>query len=287
MDVEDLHARLAAAIELVAADDRPAFVRGWIANLPKNEQTAVVALMGILSFNSQLPTKHIVVLLHGIRTAGVWQDAVKRMFEGTNVTVVPLGYGYFDALRFAIPWGRSGAISLVSRELQALKRDYPSSDISVIAHSFGTYIITKVLAPDQGIRLKRLLLCGSIVPTDFAWENVKGKPPRDSIVNDVGTRDIWPVLARTLTWGYGTSGTYGFKQTAVTDRYHDLAHSDFFSELWVRKFWLPFISDGTIHPSDWEKVRPTPPTYLALLGVIQLKYIVMLLLASGGWWLWR
>ena len=289
MDVAELSSRLQQALAANPHVDRLSFIRGWVANLPPGDQIAATALMGLLSFYSPPQEGHVLVLLHGIRTAAIWQEAVRSMFNGTSIRVIPIGYEYLDVFRFLIPFWRSGPVSRVAAQMQSIKRDNPNVHISVIAHSFGTFIISRILSPDQGIRIKRLLLCGSVLPATFAWENVQGRPSRDALVNDVGSRDVWPVLARTMTWGFGSSGTFGFKQAAVTDRFHNLTHSDFFSEEWVKEYWLPFICDGTIIPSKWESERPTPPVWLNLLALFHLKYVVpvVLLIVILAWRLWK
>lgn len=275
MQIEQLADKLGSAFENVAIADRPVFIRGWIAAQDEKDRVTLTALLGVFDFQAPPSEKHLVVLVHGIRTHAVWQEAVKQMFDGTGVTVIPIGYGFLDVVRFLIPLARGNAIKRAKKEFKAIKLQHPNASISVIAHSFGTYLITKILCPDQGIRLKRLILCGSIIPVDYDWGSIQGLPHRDSVLNDVGSKDAWPVLANTVTWGFGPSGTYGFKQFAVTDRFHNLSHSDFFSDGWVRKFWLPFIRYGEITPSDWEVVRPSPPYWMDVLTYIHLKYLLL------------
>lgn len=282
MDISEIANRLSIDLQEVSVADRFTFTRGWIANLPPADRVAATALVGLMNFSPHQSNNQILVLIHGIRTAAEWQEAVRSMFDGTNVIVFPIGYEYFDVLRFILPWTRRTPIDRVSRELQNIKDSNPNVPISIIAHSFGTYIVSRVLKPDQGIRLKRLLFCGSIVPRDFEWDTVRGKPERDDFVNDVGTRDIWPVLAQSLSWGYGSSGTFGFKQSSIRDRFHDLTHSDFFSEAWVRKYWLPFICDGTVRPSEWDSARPKQSFGLTALTIFQIKYIFLVTVVGCG-----
>jgi hypothetical protein len=197
------------------------------------------------------------------------------MFDGTGVEVIPIGYGFFDVVRFLIPGLRSGPVTHVASQIQSVKREHSEAAISIIAHSFGTYILSQLLYPDRGFRFKRIVLCGSIIPAEYAWENVQGRPDRQEILNDVGTRDVWPVLAQTTTWGYGSSGTFGFKQYALLDRFHDFTHSDFFGESWVKTYWIPFICNGEVNNSPWDSKRPTPPVYFGILTVLHVKYVIL------------
>lgn len=256
-------------------EQRIAFIKGFVSKLDVEDKTAITALMGMLDFSMPPVEKQVLILLHGIRTAAVWQESIRQIFKDTGVEVIPIGYGYFDVLRFLVPGLREGPVQHVASQIQSVKRDHPGASISVIAHSFGTYILSKLLYPDQGLRFKKIVLCGSIISTSYVWENVQGRPTRDFILNDVGTRDIWPVLAETFTWGYGSSGTFGFKNHALNDRFHNLTHSDFFEESWVRKYWISFICEGVTQASSWDSGRPTPSIFLNLLTTLHLKYLLI------------
>src|ERR1700736_1241877 len=99
--------------------------------------------------------------------------------------------------------------------------------ISVIAHSFGTFVISHLMAKEFERKFNRVIFCGSVLPYNFEFEQIKGRftPP---ILNEVGTRDIWPAIAESLTWGYGSAGTYGFRRPPVRDRWHDGARHGYF-----------------------------------------------------------
>lgn len=274
--------RIAEAEEKPHPDQRISFIKGFVSTLDSEDKTAITALMGMLDFSMPPVEKQVLILLHGIRTAGVWQESIRQMFDGTGVEVIPIGYGYFDVFRFLIPGLREGPVMQVASQIQSVKRDNTEASISIIAHSFGTYILSKLLYPDQGLRFKKIVLCGSIISGSYAWENVQGRPSRNFILNDVGTRDVWPAFAETFTWGYGSSGTFGFKNHALQDRFHDLTHSDFFEELWVKKYWISFICDGVVHASAWDLRRPTPPVFLSLLTTFHAKYLIILIVIL--WW---
>jgi hypothetical protein len=115
--------------------------------------------------------------------------------------------------------------------------------LSVIAHSFGTYAIGKILKENPDIRLHRLILCGAILPSEFRWDQIPHSVETE-IINDCGIRDIWPVLAQSTTFGYGPSGRFGFGAPGVRDRYHDFGHGGFFQEQFVSNFWLPWFRSG-------------------------------------------
>ena len=136
----------------------------------------------------------------------------------------------------------------------------------VIAHSFGSYIVSRILRSERGMQCERIILCGSIVPRHFQWAEFARSMSKDSIINDVGTADFYPVLATFASVGYGSSGHLGFQTARVTDRYFPYGHSDFFNAEHVRRFWRPFITDGRIETSAWDVKKPKNGIHIMLLS---------------------
>lgn len=228
--------------------------------------------------------KHIVVLIHGIRTHAVWQERLaQKLTSDANLETFPIGYGFFDILSFWFPFlTRRGPINRVLRELRTLRIQHSNSDISVVAHSFGTYIMSQILSDETDIRLHRLQLCGSIIPLKYRWDKVTSRI-NGVVINDAGTRDYWPVIASLISWGYGPSGTFGFKTASVRDRFHNCGHSDFFSDEQMDTYWLPLLIDGQLVPSAWTGSRTSPGILISFLNRFPLKSFFVILLSL---WLW-
>ena len=91
-------------------------------------------------------------------------------------------------------------------------------------------------------------------------------------MNECGTRDAWPLLAQMTTWGYGESGTFGFGHAAVRDRFHDLGHSEFFTEEFVKEWWVPLFRDGEVRDSVATRASPL---YLRVMSWPGLRWIVL------------
>jgi hypothetical protein len=153
---------------------------------------------------------------------------------------------------------------------------------SIIAHSFGTYVIARILAEHTDLRFQRIIFCGSVVPHTFRFEDHRSQFDCE-IINEVGTRDILPVLAETSTFGYGSGGTYGFRRPGVRDRWHNgKAHSDFLTDAFCSRFWVPYLRDGTIAEDD---PRPEgPPAWIALVRLAQPRFVLIVLIALALWW---
>jgi hypothetical protein len=231
----------------------------------------------------------VIVLLHGIRTHAEWQEMVRRVLERIPHTkVIPLKYGFFDAFRFWFPGRlRRKPIDELRWRIRDAHNLYPGARLSAIAHSYGTYAICQILDDDPGMKLGRLVLCGSILSTSLRWDKMR-RQITSEIINECGIRDIWPVLAESTTWGYGASGTFGFGAPGVHDRYHHCGHSDYFTEQMVADYWLPwFQTQAKIHTGHDKR----SPYLWSFLTIIKLKYWVpTLLLIAGaclgvGYWL--
>lgn len=259
-------------------------IRAAIASIsnPHDRTIAETAfLLGSLA-STLLSSQKIVVLIHGIRTHAEWQERLKTQLEATGIKGIPIGYGFFDLFRFLCPlFTRAKPQRRVERELRSIRSKYPNAEISVVAHSFGTYLMSQILEDATDIRIHRLLLCGSVIPRDYRWDKVKSRVT-GTVLNEAGAKDIWPALAR-VTWGFGPSGTLGFKTAHVDDRFHNCGHSDFFQEQHMTKYWLPFLSDGQIVPLA-NGGHPKSPWYISLPCTLPLKigfvaFVVMSLAA--------
>jgi pimeloyl-ACP methyl ester carboxylesterase len=217
----------------------------------------------------------VIFLIHGIRDRARWQSLVKRIMEEIDgVEVIPIRYGYFDVFRFWLPvCTRSKPIRYTQKQIQIGKNNYRVNKYSVIAHSFGTYAISKVLDDTQDLALERLVLCGCIIPKSYPWEHLKGRI-KHKVINDYGTRDIWPFWARKLSWGYGETGRYGFGRSDVEDRAHNHGHSDYFDESFIRAYWKPLFESGQVVKSTWEEKAPKPSRILEIISMLPVKSLL-------------
>jgi len=96
----------------------------------------------------------VVLLIHGIRTSASWQGMVKQILQREGRTIVyPIKYGYFDAIRFWSPlFTRGLPISEVLYKMKHAIAEHPEAELIIVAHSFGTYAITKILQKNPDVR---------------------------------------------------------------------------------------------------------------------------------------
>ncbi len=217
----------------------------------------------------------VVVLVHGIRDQALWQSEVRASLRAANFQVVLTNYGRFDLIRFLlpIPTFRNAVVKSVRDQIRSIRLREPNSDISVIAHSFGTYIMSRVMSDEFDIMFDRIIFCGGVYSNKIKFEQFSNRfsPP---IINEVGAKDFWPALASSVTWGYGSPGTFGFRRPLFEDRWHrDADHSYFLSKCFCSKYWVPFLLDGRVESG--EESPDQPHVSVRIAHVIQIKYIVL------------
>jgi len=216
----------------------------------------------------------VVILVHGIRTHAPWIAMIRSEFERAGLIVQPTNYGRFDVLRFL--WGSPrSSIDQVWEAVEYTRQRYPGAKICFLAHSFGTYIVARILQRQLNFRADRVVFCGSVVNYRFPFAHLSNRYDGD-IINEASGRDIWPIFAESATFGYGTGGTYGFKTAGVRDRWHKgFGHSQYLTKEFCQKYWIPFFKDGRIQEGDL--LDDTPPLWVRFIDVVKLKFAIPLI----------
>ena len=166
---------------------------------------------------------HAVVLIHGIMTAAGWRERIGNELEraDSRLTPIKVGYEFFDVVRFWLPIGpwRRTAADTVWKKTESVFGNPNIDHVSVIAHSFGTWIVGHLFT-NRGLRFHRVILCGAVLDTKFeSWDRVKSQidsanfqdDPNAIVVNDCGTRDVWPIFAK-----FATSGLRRFRAVGLS-----------------------------------------------------------------------
>lgn len=228
---------------------------------------------------------HVVVLVHGIRDRAPWVQIVDKALGGNGIKVVGVRYGRFSALKFLAPIDFSERpLSLIDRTFRQVRKQHPDAKISVIAHSFGTHLVARLLQRDDTLKFWRVIVCGSVLEQDFNWGRVEHQivgmeaTPGQlyKVLNDCGNADIWPVLGASAGWRFGSAGTDAFGSTYVCDRFHNGGHGLFLQADFIKTYWEPFIRNGIIVPGEatqGEKV----PWYIRAVAAIPLRYLQFVL----------
>tara|TARA_R110002167_G_C12672100_1_gene650793 strand:- start:564 stop:1832 length:1269 start_codon:yes stop_codon:yes gene_type:complete len=196
--------------------------------------------------------KHVIFLIHGIRDFASWQNEIAKILQKPGeIRVVGTRYGYFNVFKFLAPWkNHFKALQIIKQDYEATRRQYPNAKISVIAHSFGTYLLGKLIKENKTFKFWKVILCGSVLDQNYAWidhqDQIGAPDDKDLakyIINDCGDADIWPALARSAGWHYGYAGTHGFSGPSVSNRVFAGNHGLFFDPKFIEKNWKPFLHD--------------------------------------------
>lgn len=201
------------------------------------------------------PGKNIVVSIHGIRTLGKWQNK----FESEVASKLPefiiktYRYNYFSCIQLLLPFARNRIIKHFREELIHIINSYPNAEFHFISHSFGTYVLANgiiTLPIDTELKIKNIILAGSVLKENFQWTSLKNKFGIENIINECGYNDNVLLLSKIACIGMGMAGRRGFMGCdEVVNRFYHGGH-DFFDREpnFMSKYWLPFFGgDVTAH----------------------------------------
>ncbi|WP_422384404.1 alpha/beta hydrolase [Roseibium album] len=253
--------------------------------------------------------KHLIITVHGIRTYGRWQSRLENLINsGSNKRKAEFAhykYGVFTLVSFLIPYLRRLAVRRFKNELVTIVEEGQYSSVDIVAHSFGTYLSVEALhqlAGSSGLRIRNLILCGSVVSPDRNLNVLLAKRGNVSrVINDCGTRD-GVLLLTLLVFGVGMAGRLGLQgmsRDKLINRFFCLGHSGYFGEggkdpdAFMRKWWVPVLNDGEVALSDERSEAPNfSDRFWAALGsngssvTVSIYAAVLGSLAFSFWSLW-
>ncbi|MET4177847.1 hypothetical protein ABIB99_008981 [Bradyrhizobium sp. LA6.1] len=194
--------------------------------------------------HSEADKPDLVYSLHGIRTNAFWQSQLaEKIKTATGFEVKARNYMRFSAVMFVLKnIFAAKPLRLVEGDLLDLQKRYR---VSVIAHSFGTWLLFKALCENSKLRVHNIILCGSIFPrASSAWRQLKYGTGQISgnIVNFCGARDPFPALAELLSRDFGASGVVGAGDPTIEDSFHDVGHSGFLTPEFCSEYWINILA---------------------------------------------
>src|SRR5262249_19515860 len=147
-------------------------------------------------------------------------------------------YGRVSARDFAMPKKRRAFVHLLQDIYSEELARNPHAHFDFLGHSNGTYMLGESLKKIPGMWFRHVLVAGSVLPTDYRWDEVKDERKQiEKVRSDRGRKD-WPVawLCSALRHGFlmsdvGTGGYDGFtKDSVYEERYHPGGHGSMFNE---------------------------------------------------------
>jgi pimeloyl-ACP methyl ester carboxylesterase len=112
-----------------------------------------------------------------------------------------------------LPWMRRQRVDWLRDEYTRYSNQLGFTRPSIIAHSFGTYVVARSLEV-YGIQFDRIVFCGSIVRRDYPWSKVLDRDLARHVLNDYGRIDVWAWIAEWVARDAGQSGLRGFEDHA-------------------------------------------------------------------------
>ena len=189
--------------------------------------------------------------IHGIRTHAEWQHTLGEVLNDEGLHFRHKRFGYYLLTSFIRPARNQHHVDEFFTYYGEQIHHHPSVDLnnptkrpSVIAHSFGSFVIGYAMLKYPEIKFDKVILCGSILPRDFDWHRLFVRDQVGRVRNECGGKDIWVWLAPFAVRGTGRSGRYGFDfigSRCANDPHTYHRHSDYFHPHHIRHTWLPFL----------------------------------------------
>ncbi|MDB5389007.1 MAG: Alpha/beta hydrolase family protein [Planctomycetaceae bacterium] len=245
----------------------------------------------------QSAVRRVVFLLHGIRASNIdtWIEELKKLVierDGEHTAVRHPTYGYFTAARFALPSVRRKNITKFQDWYTEALAECPTAEFNIIAHSNGTYILGQSLRHTPGMHFVNVILAGSVLPTHFPWDQLKGQVGR--VRNDRANRD-WPVallcnaLRGLCMWDIGTGGFAGFEGDETLEvAYYNGDHGEVLRPVYQAAL-VDFIFGGDLvrpknlanSPGFYRQLSNAMPYFAVLLVMAILTGMGCLIFQNG------
>lgn len=243
-----------------------------------------------------------VIVIHGMNSRAKWQEAfsweiANRLSYSAPVLIYKYGWATIDVFarwlheRLARRLGERMRIAIEEAQKSRLP-DRPD----IIAHSFGTLLLSRVLENPAFADLKfgRIITAASIVRPDFDWDRLIEQGRVEAVLNHVGGRDRAVPLAQFAIPGAGPGGKVGYLAAATLNvRADHYGHSGFFipenlgAAISRHGLWQAFLTRPLAHFRPAGAFVPGPhwrPAPLPLrLCTRALAYGLFWVLAPFSW----
>lgn len=206
----------------------------------------------------------LVIPIHGIRSDAGWIPKFTFLASSSGWAVAPFVYGFESGLILRDPKRKSEVVNEFRLWLDEIRKTFKGS-ISIVAHSFGSYIIGKYLseAKDLVETFGGIVLAGSILHTEFDWPGFLEKQEVNMVMNTRSTNDEWVSMLPDGGIKYlgedplmGSAAVNGFKKqhARLVERESGLLkHSNIFESDVITRLWLPFLAlaEKQVPTGDW------------------------------------
>lgn len=212
--------------------------------------------------------QNVIFILHGIRASNRgWvsklADLVAREFP--DAEVIPSSYGYLSALDFFIPFLHIRPLRWFHTKYADYYAQNPGANFYFVGHSNGTYILGRSLLALRGMRFDKIILAGSVLPTNYPWRKIFKRGQYRELRNDQANADF-PVgflcsgLHGLGRKDIGTGGYEGFQDddnSVIQYAFHGGDHGAALVDSNLENF-VDFLRGGTNSPKPSSLAEENP-----------------------------
>ena len=196
---------------------------------------------------------------------------------------MPIDYGHFTARKLLSSKARREKVDWLKEEVAKKCNQLKcTSPPSIIAHSFGSYLVCSVISIYK-LKFDKIIFCGAIVPRDYDWTEAFQRNRVQAVLNQFGGMDFWARIVSRFVAGTGPSGYLGFIDEAggkvIQQGREEFRHSDYFYEDNYKSQWIRFLS-GELVAS--EELRPNRGSSLLAHATTALVTTVLVATALFG-----
>ncbi len=189
----------------------------------------------------------VLVIIPGIRTNAEWIDHAKDYIESfyTDVIIIKCCTRHISFFDLIFRLRKKSLVNEVRDQLVDIIMLNPTSNISLLCHSYGSDLITDVLL-EIDHNFSKIIFIGSVChekKAKFISQKCK------TFYNFRGRKDLISLLAPVIRPDvYGSTGYFGFnKGVYVIDVIFNVNHYKCTNELFIRKFVIPLINELPIN----------------------------------------
>jgi len=198
----------------------------------------------------------ILVSIHGLLSDAEWNQEIAPIASSQDWIFAPYTYDTNKPDLLFRPDKRSKVLEDFRDWIYDLQKRYDAS-ISIIAHSFGTYIIGSYLEgfidkEFPPVVFNSIILTGSILTKNFNWEKYRGYSvgsvyntiaPNDEFVRYMPATDLKKFIGMSTI--FGKAGIEGFesKTSMLTQgSFGILTHTNSIKRDIIETKWMPFLN---------------------------------------------
>jgi len=183
----------------------------------------------------------------------VWQKDLAPVLARHGLVPWALDYGRFRADQFLRKGARLKKLTWLRTEYERVTAEAQSKRPSIIAHSFGSYLVAALLTKYPELVFDKIILTGSIVDRAFDWPSLLSKGQVNLVRNDYGALDRVPGLATWVVGDTGDSGRQGFTKAherLIQQKFPKHGHSDYFHRQHFVQYWIPTLMRVVVSPAE-------------------------------------